>query len=274
MESIPELLATALERPRELSRQIVDHLQDTYELERHQIAGFLRDRLGSLEDYQVDLALAPAFTPGFDDQAEIAGVLGVESIPRSDWPGLVATLVARPTLGSLIVPGGEVCRLPLRPVTVERFLFRLRLDGTVPPGVRPPLEGVASPATRAPLLAVARRPIWESGERAAILARFLLAAQGVAAGGIVEDCTALLKVVEAYEPEGIPQLLARIPGWIQALGDDLQSASGPKPFFNERVQELHGGGRDTRSREDQKRAERERELDFLRRLKRALQAEG
>jgi hypothetical protein len=43
-------------------------------------------------------------------------------------------------------------------------------------------------------------------------------------------------------------------------------ASGPKPFCNERVQDLHGGGRDQRRLENARIIAKQRELDFLARL--------
>ena len=60
-------------------------------------------------------------------------------------------------------------------------------------------------------------------------------------------------------------LLARVPQWEILLRHEISVASSPKPFFNERVQELHGGGRDQRGRSAV--APKQAELDFLTRLK-------
>ena len=60
-----------------------------------------------------------------------------------------------------------------------------------------------------------------------------------------DDAVALLKLVETYEPVDMAELVARIPQWQQVLRQEINE-SGAKPFFNERVEELHGGGRDQR----------------------------
>ena len=75
----------------------------------------------------------------------------------------------------------------------------------------------------------------------------------------------LLKLVETYEPADAADLLARVPQWEILLRHEISVASSPKPFFNERVQELHGGGRDQRGRSAV--APKQAELDFLTRLK-------
>jgi hypothetical protein len=94
------------------------------------------------------------------------------------------------------------------------------------------------------LKAVARRAVWENPRRREILVRYL--GNAVRDSFQTDDAAALLKLVETYEPATcIADLRARIPHWQQVLRQEINDA-GAKPFFNERVEELHGGGRDQR----------------------------
>ena len=82
----------------------------------------------------------------------------------------------------------------------------------------------------------------------------------------VDRVEALLNLVETYEPANTAEVLSRLPHWQVVLRHEIGLASGPKPFFNERVQEMHGGGRDQRRMEDTRTTAKQRELEFLARL--------
>src|SRR6185436_19687911 len=132
------------------------------------------------------------------------------------------------------------------------------------------------PAAGRPLLkAVARRAIWERESRREILVRYLLAdvrGNGQSGEGVegAEGMLELLKLMETYEPADTASLVSRIPHWEQVLRHEVTMAVNPKPFFNERVQELHGGGRDRRGQDDVRIAAKERELAFLKQIQQRL----
>jgi hypothetical protein len=245
---------------------VIKHLTATYAIEREAIGTFLTQELPKLEDYEIDLILSPLFTPSLADQAVAAELLGPTAVPREQWPKLIKELAARPTCARLVGEDGQTQNVPLREVILERYVHRLRLDATIPePLFR--LLSTATPAEGRPLLkAIARRAIWENETRREILAHYLLAAVRGQANG-VEDAVELLKLMETYAPIDRSSLLARIPHWEQVLRQEISMAANPKPFFNERVQELHGGGRDQRSQDDVRIAAKQRELAFLGQLK-------
>jgi hypothetical protein len=109
-----ELLISELERPRTVTRQVVDHIVGTYDIEREAIGEFLEERLPGLEDYEHDLILSPLFTPKLADQALFAELLGHATIPRDQWPGLIQQLASKPTLGSLVTDDKQTHRVTLR----------------------------------------------------------------------------------------------------------------------------------------------------------------
>jgi hypothetical protein len=260
-------LASELERPRPLPPQVIKHLWDTYSLDRDAVGLFLVEELPKLEDYEIDLILSPVFTPNLRDQSVFAELLGPDAVPPSEWPGLIQQLVTRPTHGSLVTEDGHSHQVPLREVSIERYVHRLRLGATVPPSL---LELIShrAPAAESPLLkAIARRGIWESAPRRDILGRYLAAALGTEHFR-ADDAADLLKLVETYEPADTGDLLRRIPHWEKVLLHEINLASNPKAFFNERVEELHGGGRDQRRQDNSE--PKQRELEFLSRLKQLL----
>jgi hypothetical protein len=266
-----ESLATELERPRPVTAQVVNHVVGTYGLTRDELGAFFTNQLPKLEDYEIDLILSPLFTPGLPDQSVFAELLGRESVPTALWPALIQQLVARPTRAQLVTEDDQTHSVPLRDVTIERHVHRLRLDATIPEPLFN-LIGNLPPAADRPLLkAIARRALWEIELRREILARYLEAA--LAADRYrLDDAVELLKLVETYQPADAADLLARIPHWQQVLRQEINEAAGAKPFFNERVQDLHGGGRDQRRQDNSRITAKEDERAFLERLQQVLGA--
>lgn len=264
-----ELLTSELERPRVVTRQVLDHVAGTYEIEREAIGEFLEERLPNLEDYEHDLILSPLFTPKLADQALFAGLLGDETIPRDRWPGLIQQLASKPTLGSLVTDDKQTHRVTLREVTLERYIHRLRLDGTIDKEVLRLIEGDAFSAERAELKAICRRAVWENDDRRDILVHFLLAAEqrGEYEPG---DAVDLLRIVEDYKPANVANLIERIPPWLEGLRQEIRAAGEPKPFFSGATQMAHGGDRDKRQQDTRTLEAKKKEFVFLERLHRLL----
>jgi len=260
MPSLLPILAAELERPRAVTAQVGKHLADTHGVARENFGDFLVRELPGLEDFEIDLILSPLFTPTLQEQSIFAEFLGRESVPGATWPALVQQLAARPTIAQLKTEDDAIHLVPLRDVTIERFLHRLRLEATICETVFAEIEKCPPEVDRALLKAVARRAVWEHPGRKEILLRGIKAFEQQS-----DDLVALLTLAETYQPGDMSDLLARIPPWKQTLRQEINSA-GAKPFFNERVQDLHGGGRDQRKQNESRALALENELAFLERL--------
>jgi len=269
--SLIDTIASELERPRDITTQVAKHLDGAYGVERDAIGPFLEDRLPKLEDDEHDLILSPLFTPKLSDQAMFADLLGSRSIPKNEWPALIQELVNRPTVAHLVTIEQQTHKVVLREVSIERYVKRLRLDGTISASMMKLID--QTPAADQPMLkAVARRAIWESTARGEMLVRVLT--QSLADGNYnLKDTVDLLRLTEDYQPVDASALLARIPRWIKLLEEEINSGGGPKPFFSQTVQQLHGGNDQRQS--DEARIEAKRiELRFLERVQRILSESG
>jgi len=273
MTSLLDALAADLERPREVPPQVIKHLGGVHNVTRDNISAFLANELTGLEEYEIDLIFSPIFTPTIHDQAVSAALLGQGSVPAQQWPGLIAQLVARPTHAHLIASKGASAATPvlLREVTIERYVNRLRLDATIPDPLFKLITHLAPESDRPVLLAVARRAVWENAARREILQAYLTTAISRDDYRLA-DVLDLLKLAEIYQPAGISDLLARIPQWQQILRQEIKDGSGPRPFLNERIEEMHGGGRDQRREDGPAMAARRNEQAFLQRLQQVMAA--
>lgn len=265
MSTLLETLIHELERPKELPGQVSDHIWGTYEIDRDAVGDFLDARLPQLDDDEHDLILSPLFTPKLADQALFATLLGKQSIPKTDWPALVEQLDAKPIRTTLITSDKKPHIVALRPVVIERYLHRLRLDGAIHDSIFSLLDDHAFQAERPTLLAVARRAIWETEGRRNILATYLAAA-GKRNAYEPGDGIRLLRLVEDYKPADVAHLMERIPIWLEALRVEIEKGDAPKPFFSNSVMTDHGGERDQRQRETARIDARKDEAAFLNRL--------
>ena len=267
VRSLIETIAAELERPRDVTNQVAKHLDGTYGIEHDNIGRFLEDRMPLLEDDEHDLILSPLFTPKLADQAIIADVMGSTVLAKQDWPALIEDLANRPTVAHLVTSDRQPHPVRLRAVSIERFVNRLRLDGSISGSVSRLID--KAPAADQPMLkAVARRAIWESNPRAAMLERLL--SKSLASGSFsLKDCVDLLRLAEDYQPADASAMLERIPKWQKLLEDEIDSGGTAKPYFSQAVQQLHGGNNQRQA--DEARTESKRaELAFLNRLQKLL----
>jgi hypothetical protein len=271
VQALIEVLASELERPRELSPRVLNYISGTYSIDPDEIGRFLVDELPKLDDVDIDLILSPVFTPKLADQAVTANVLGATPVPRERWPALVQQLAGRPTLAHLMTPDQRVHPTPLREVTIERYVHRLRLEAAISESVLRLLEGLPAEGDRPMLQAIVRRSAWESNGAREILERYLAAItkQG---GYSIDEMLELLNLAETRKPANVEDLLASIPRWTESLREQIDKASGPKAFFHPQVEMMHGLGRDQRAQDTSLASAKENELAFLLRLQQLLQA--
>jgi len=271
VQAVWDRLIQELEKPRPLTAQVFRHLASIYGVERAEAGRFLDERLGALEDDELDLTLSALFTPKLSDQALFAGILGAASVPQTTQSEWVSRLEGRPTIGRLVTVEGAVHRSPLKRVTLERYVFRLRLEATISESLGRLIATLPPPAERPVLLAIARRAAWNTPDRVGILSQFLARAYSDGdAADAVHDAERLLALMEGSEPTDLADLLRRLPAWEQVVRTQIASSARPSPFFNDHVQDLHGGGRDQRSGSDVLRAQKQAELEFLERLARRM----
>ncbi len=271
MTNYVEAIAAELERPRPLPKQVSEHVSSHHSISRDEVGPFLENELEKLEDFEVDLVLSPVFTPALADQAVFSELIDRSPLPKDEWPELIQRLAARPTIARFVTEDGKTHSVRLREVAIERYVTRLNLDVRLPDALGRMLRTLAPAEDRPWLMALARRAVWKSEARREILFRYLLSSTSDNFYRR-DDLAVLLKYAEAYRPESAADVVGRIPHWQEVIKKEIMTAAGPKPFFADRVQELHGGGRDQRHKNlgyiDGKQAE----LAFLERLQAVLTA--
>jgi hypothetical protein len=200
------------------------------------------------------------------DQAVFAELLGGDSVPPEQWPALIHELVTRPTQAQLITLDGRSHVVPLREVMLERYVHRLRLEGTIPQSLLGRIEHTPPSIDKSMLKAIARRGVWDGANRREIFIRYIEHAADKSVYSL-SDATRLLDIVESHKPSGLAEFQEWLPARQEVLRGQINVGSLGKPFFSPRIEEMHGGERDQRSKEDSGLSAKEAELAFLDRLK-------
>ncbi len=265
MQKFVDLLAQELEKPRPLLKQVVDHVASRHEVSRDQLGGFLDKDVKELEDFELDLLFSAQFTPTLVDQAAFSGLLDDGPLSRDQWDGVVKSLEARPTVAHLVTEDGATHGVQLTDVSLERFVRRLNLDIEIPEALAKLLGSMPPKRDRDLLKAVARRPGFRTAGQRDILFKFVLRATSEDDYDL-EEILLLLELMDTYKAADVADLLSRIPHWLEVLENEATAAGQPKPFFAERVRELHGDGRDQRRTDNSLIGRKKRNMEFLKRL--------
>lgn len=270
MQKFVEAIARELEKPRSLLKQVMDYVSSRHEVSRDELGAFLENEVDVLEDFEVDLLFSPQFTPTLVDQAAFSSLLDEERLPAVEWDALVNALAARPTVARLVTEDGAEHAVSLTDVSIERFVSRLNLDAEIPGPLAKLLASMPPAEDRDLLKAIARRPFFRTESHCEILFEFLVKTTGDDSYSL-EDALSLLELVETYRPADVADLVGRVPHWLEVLESEVTAASQPKPFFADRVQDMHGGGRDQRRADGSLIDRKQRNMAFLKRLEATLQ---
>ncbi|MGB0578817.1 MAG: hypothetical protein ACPGVU_03850, partial [Limisphaerales bacterium] len=265
MQRIVDAVAQELEKPRPLLKQVVDHVSSHFEVSRDELGTFLDERVKDLEDVEIDLLFSAQFTPTLVDQAAFSVLLDEERLPRDQWNDLVNALTERPTVARLVTEDDTTHPVQLTDISIERFAIRLNLDTEIPEALAKLLGSMPPEEDRNLLKAIARRPVFKDADRREILFQYILRVTSED-GYDLDNILSLLELSETYKPKNLQDLLDRIPHWLEVLENEITAAGQPKPFFADRVRELHGGGRDQRQRDDSLIGRKRRNITFLKSL--------
>lgn len=269
MQRFVDTVAQELEKPRPLLKQVVDHVSSHFEVSRDELGSFLDDRVKDLEDVEIDLLFSAQFTPTLVDQAAFSELLDDEQLPRDQWDDLVNALTDRPTVAQLVTEDETTHSVQLTDISIERFATRLNLDADIPDALAKLLGSMPPEEDRNLLKAIARRPVFKDADRREILFQYILSVTSEDSYEL-ENVLSLLELAETYKPTNLQDLLDRIPHWLDVLENEITAAGQPKPFFADRVRELHGGGRDQRQRDDSLIGRKRRNITFLKGLSEVL----
>jgi hypothetical protein len=127
-EQLKSRLAGVLARSRPLKPQTERQLAGYLAEHSTSMGTFLACAPDVLEDYELDIAFGPLFTPTLDERAEVADLLLDGKPTEEQLKQLVGELCAEVQHVTVRLPDGTEAKLRLHEVMIERFVRLLRLE--------------------------------------------------------------------------------------------------------------------------------------------------
>lgn len=255
MKRLREKLVADLTRTRPLTEQVVRSLMDCCELQSNQVAPFLADRSGELDEVLLDTIFSPMYTPSWADRARYVEDRERLTITPAVLEVIIEDLAQGGYTASYLYEEDTVA-MPLPEVIIDRWVRRLHLEVRLPDRIRTAIEATTPTEDQAEVKALAGHPAWHMAEREEILVTFLTAFAR-------NDSFSLPKfdyltgLMHTYRPQDVGHFARQIETLIQSYHEE----SG-EHFFDSHLKEAYGHNGSTLPVKDDYGRDRKRQLSL------------
>ncbi|MBF0612711.1 MAG: hypothetical protein G8345_12965 [Magnetococcales bacterium] len=174
-EKLLELLRRELTKTRFLLQQDAMHIANRLSVS-DPLDGLCQDKLGELEEYEVEILISPLFTPNLEQREVFENVLNDSGTDAEELKQIMSILVAENT--ACPVECGDSTRPLIVPeVVISRYLRLLHIDSPIPGKIADTLRKLTEPEAhrrfRPRAFSLARMPTWAGSKRRELLEDYL-----------------------------------------------------------------------------------------------------
>jgi hypothetical protein len=247
-EVVFELLKKDLCAPRVLLDQVLTYINDQFGYPSTELERFFSEKFPTLEDYEVDLAFSPQYTPAEHHRLEYIPALGEHHLSVSEVAllksrinelGLKAAFSAPDTLNEVDAPVHEVF--------VERYVNLLKLDQKLPEGFYQLLLEVVPRDSHNEVNLMAREDLWKNEQKHLILIAFLRTFHELRNFSTVK-VSFLTNFVRTYRPASLLDVGPLLDSLIKSCQVDMENVAG-RGFHDEYLKALNVGNSLTKGTE-------------------------
>lgn len=247
-ELVYELLKKDLTAPRILLEQVLTYINDQFGYPSSELPRFFQEKFPTLEDYEVDLAFSPQYTPSEHNRLEYIPLLGEHAFSASELGILKGRLneLGLKTLFSAPDIGVEV-EAPVHEVFIERYVNLLKLDHKIPEGLYRLLLEIVPSASHHEVNLLLREDIWKNDQKRHILVAFLKifqARQNFSSPKV----SFLTNFVKTYRPDCLLDMDRQLESLIQSCNVDMENVQG-RGFHDEYLKAMNVGNSLTKNTE-------------------------
>jgi len=225
-ELIVELLKKDLSAPRILLEQVANYLNDRFETPSTELARFFQEKFPKLEDYEVDLAFSPQYTPSWSNRLEYIPLLGAGHLSASEVDHIKNQLVAAQLTTCFKAPDSSVeTTAPVHEVFIDRYVNLLKLDQKLPETLYSAILALVPEAAHNEINLLAREDSWQSPNRQQILLGFLKAFQARRSFS-AQKVSFLTHFMRTYRPGSLSDLERQFDSLIDSCRKDMENTAG------------------------------------------------
>ncbi len=247
-ELVYELLKQDLSAPRVLLEQVVNYINDRYGFPPSALKQFFAEKFPTLEEYEVDLAFSPQYTPAEHHRLAYIPALGANALTALELDLLKARLLADNLQTAFTTADSdEPVSVAVHEVFIERFVNLLKLDQPLAEGLYQEMMNTVPLASHNEVNLQARDSVWQNGHKAFILKAFLhtFHAQN---GFSTLKVSFLTNFVRTYRPASLLDMEALLNSLIKSCQVDMENVAG-RGFHDEYLKALNTGNSLTKGTE-------------------------
>ncbi len=247
-EVVYELLKKDLCAPRVLLEQVLTYINDHFGYPSVDLDKFFLEKFPGLEDYEVDLAFSPQYTPAEHNRLEYIPALGGGYLSASDLGLLKSRLNERKlqTAFKTMDSPDEVVA-PVHEVFIDRYVNLLKLDQKLPEGMYQEILDLVPSDSHNEVNLLARDDVWHHESRRHILSAFLKLFD-VQRNFSTMKVSFLTNFVRTYRPGNLLDMDRQLESLIKSCQSDMENISG-RGFHDEYLKALNVGNSLTKNAE-------------------------
>lgn len=247
-EVVFELLKKDLCAPRVLLDQVLTYINDQFGYPSTELKTFFSEKFPTLEDYEVDLAFSPQYTPAEHHRLEYIPALGEHHLSVSEVALLKSRINELGLKTSFSTPDSlNEVEAPVHEVFVERYVNLLKLDQKLPEGFYQLLMAVVPRDSYNEVNLMAREDLWQNEQKRLILIAFLRTFHELRNFSTVK-ISFLTNFVRTYRPASLLDVGPLLDSLIKSCQVDMENVSG-RGFHDEYLKALNVGNSLTKGTE-------------------------
>lgn len=247
-ELVYELLKQDLSAPRVLLEQVVNYINDRYGFPPSELKQFFAEKFPTLEEYEVDLAFSPQYTPSEHHRLAYIPALGANALNASELDQLKARLLQEHLQTAFTTADyDEPVSIEVHEVFIERFVNLLKLDQSLAEGLYTEILKTVPLASHNEVNLQARDSVWQNGQKAFILKAYLRTFQAKNNFSTLK-VSFLTNFVRTYRPASLLDMEGLLTSLIKSCQVDMENVAG-RGFHDEYLKALNTGNALTKGAE-------------------------
>lgn len=239
-EVVYELLKKDLCAPRVLLEQVLTYINDQYGYPGTELANFFSEKFPTLEDYEVDLAFSPQYTPTEHNRLEYIPALGEHHFSVSELALLKNRINELKLQTAFTTPDNDTpVTVPVHEVFVERYVNLLKLDQKLPEGLYRQILDLTPQESHNEVNLYARDDVWHNEQKRLILEAFLAVSHALGNFSTMK-ISFLTNFVRTYRPASLLDMERLLDSLIKSCQVDMENVAG-RGFHDEYLKALNVG---------------------------------
>lgn len=245
---IVEMLKKDLSAPRIMLEQVVNYLHDRFEAPSAELDKFFKERFPKLEDYEVDLAFSPQYTPTWSERLEFIPVLGPHALSAEEVALVKQELNEAKLTTRFKAPDSRFeADAPVHEVFIDRYVNLLKLDQKISATVYDAIITLVPQEAHNEINLLAREDVWQSESRQQMLIAFLMAFKARHSFS-TQKASYLTNFMRTYRPSSLLDLERQFDSLIDSCKRDMENVAG-RGFHDEYLKALNTGNTLTKGSE-------------------------